>query len=317
MALRNGTMGWELAGFACDRGKTASFPTGTPDSLPTALARATAFAEDWGVRSLDRAGLDRLLADAGRTTHVLDVRDPAEYAAGHLPGSRSAPGGQLVQGTDNWVAVRGARIVLVDDTGVRARMTGGWLRQLGQWEVYVLEDGLAGRLESGTNPVPCPEAAAIHPKTVTPAELSALLAEGGAQVVQLSRSTDFREGHIPGALWGVRSRLAALAAQLTGDRSVVVAGAGRGHRPPRHPRAAGPRPRPGEAAAGGLAAWKAAGLPLAKDRRTPADADCIDAYLRPYDRNDGVEAAMREYLSWEIDLVHEVARDGDARFGQR
>ena len=47
----------------------------------------------------------------------------------------------------------------------------------------------------------------------------------------------------------------------------------------------------------------------------PPDAECIDAYLRPYDRNDGVEAAMREYLSWEIDLVRQVARDGDARFG--
>ncbi|MFC7542686.1 hypothetical protein ACFQU2_28875 [Siccirubricoccus deserti] len=67
---------------------------------------------------------------------------------------------------------------------------------------------------------------------------------------------------------------------------------------------------------GGIAAWKAAGLPLSANRRTPEDAECIDAYLRPYDRNDGVEAAMREYLSWEIDLVHEVARDGDARFGQ-
>ena len=31
--------------------------------------------------------------------------------------------------------------------------------------------------------------------------------------------------------------------------------------------------------------------------------------------NSGIEAAMHAYLSWEIDLVHEVARDGDARFG--
>ncbi|MFM7610663.1 MAG: rhodanese-like domain-containing protein, partial [Alphaproteobacteria bacterium] len=30
VALRNGTMGWELAGFKCDHGKTASFPQGTP-----------------------------------------------------------------------------------------------------------------------------------------------------------------------------------------------------------------------------------------------------------------------------------------------
>jgi 3-mercaptopyruvate sulfurtransferase SseA len=68
--------------------------------------------------------------------------------------------------------------------------------------------------------------------------------------------------------------------------------------------------------AGGMATWKADGLPLEADRRNPADAECIDFYLRPYDRNDGIEDAMREYLSWEIDLVHEVARDGDARFGQ-
>jgi 3-mercaptopyruvate sulfurtransferase SseA len=67
---------------------------------------------------------------------------------------------------------------------------------------------------------------------------------------------------------------------------------------------------------GGMAAWRAAGLPLRADRRTPADAECVDAYLRPYDRNEGVEDAMREYLSWEVDLVREVARDGDARFGE-
>jgi len=67
---------------------------------------------------------------------------------------------------------------------------------------------------------------------------------------------------------------------------------------------------------GGLAAWREAGLAFAADRRTPADAACIDAYLRPYDRNDGVEEAMRDYLSWEIDLVEDIKRDGDAHFGE-
>ncbi len=66
---------------------------------------------------------------------------------------------------------------------------------------------------------------------------------------------------------------------------------------------------------GGTAAWKSAGLPLAADRLTPPDEACIDAWLRPYDRNTGVEAAMRDYLAWEIDLVHAVERDGDAPFG--
>jgi hypothetical protein len=67
--------------------------------------------------------------------------------------------------------------------------------------------------------------------------------------------------------------------------------------------------------AGGTGAWREAGFPLAADRNDPPDEACIDFYLRAYDRNSGIEEAMREYLSWEIDLVREVERDGDARFG--
>ncbi len=66
---------------------------------------------------------------------------------------------------------------------------------------------------------------------------------------------------------------------------------------------------------GGTAAWRAAGRPLAADRTDPPDAACIDSHLRPYDRNTGIEAAMRAYLSWEIDLVREIARDPTVRFG--
>ncbi|WP_254454291.1 hypothetical protein [Siccirubricoccus sp. G192] len=134
-------------------------------------------------------------------------------------------------------------------------------------------------------------------------------------MVQLSRSVDFREAHLPGALWGVRTRLAGLAPRLAGDRAVVVVAPEDAMARLAVPGLQALVPAPVKVLEGGLAAWKAAGLPLRADRHTPTDANCIDVYLRPYDRNDGVEAAMREYLSWEIDLVHEVARDGDARFG--
>ncbi|MBC7634921.1 MAG: thiosulfate sulfurtransferase, partial [Acetobacteraceae bacterium] len=63
------------------------------------------------------------------------------------------------------------------------------------------------------------------------------------------------------------------------------------------------------------AAWRAAGLPIAADRNVPPDHACVDFYLRPYDRNSGVEDAMKAYLSWEIDLVHEIERDGTVKFG--
>ena len=44
--------------------------------------------------------------------------------------------------------VRGARILLTDDKGVRADMTASWLAQMG-WEVYVREGGYGGALEIG------------------------------------------------------------------------------------------------------------------------------------------------------------------------
>ena len=44
--------------------------------------------------------------------------------------------------------VRGARILLTDNMGVRADMTASWLAQMG-WEVYVLEGGYDRTLEIG------------------------------------------------------------------------------------------------------------------------------------------------------------------------
>ena len=315
VALRNGTMGWELAGFTCDRGKTASFPQGTPKGAAEAFARADSFAKRHGVVFGTRADWARWQADAARSTYVLDVRDPAEYAAGHMPGSRSAPGGQLVQATDQWVAVRHARIVLVDDTGARARMTAGWLRQLGGWDVMVLTDGLDGALATGPWQPESPEAAAVKLPSLTPEELAAESVKGGVQVIDLSRSIDFRDGHIPGAHWAIRSRLDRLRGALAGARLIAIAAPDAALAQLAAPEAAALTGLPVFILEGGSKTWRAAGLPMAADRRTPADADCADFYLRPYDRNDGVEAAMREYLSWEIDLVHEVAKDGDAPFG--
>jgi rhodanese-related sulfurtransferase len=205
--------------------------------------------------------------------------------------------------------------VLTCDTGVRSNMTGGWLRLLGGWEVFVCEDALAGRLEEGQGRPTIPEAAALKPAMITPPELAVLMAEGGAQVVQLSRSISFREGHIPGAVWGIRTRLAQLVPSLSSDRRVVIAAE---QDWVARLAAAELQPLvtvPVRVLAGGVAGWREAGLPLLSDRFTPADEDCADWYLRAYDRNDGREAAMREYLAWEIDLVEAIERDGDARFG--
>src|SRR3954454_5113411 len=160
VALRNGTMGWELAGLRCDRGRTEKYQPGTPKTVALALQRAQAFAEKSGVGVIGPLDLTRFEDDPDRTLYVLDVRDPAEFRAGHRPGSRSAPGGQLVQATDTWIGVRNARIVLIDDTGVRARMSAAWLRQMGHRDVFVVEGGLEAVKATGTAVVAVPELAA-------------------------------------------------------------------------------------------------------------------------------------------------------------
>jgi rhodanese-related sulfurtransferase len=299
VALRNGTMGWELAGLVPDRGQAAEFSPGVPRTAGLAMQRAAGFADRSGVRVIDAAGLAALEADGSRTLYVLDVRDPVEFRAGSRAGAISAPGGQLVQATDSWVGVRGARIALIDDDGVRARMSASWLRQMGHGEVFVAEGALGDVV---------PAAAAA------PAGVGAEAVEG-ATVVDLARSIDFREGHIPGAIWGVRGRLDGLAARLAGAARVVVTSPDGVLAALAVDELRGLTAAPVSVLAGGTEAWRAAGRPMARDRTVPADGDCIDFYLRPYDRNSGVEDAMQAYLSWEIDLVHEIARDGTVRFG--
>lgn len=144
-ALRNGTIGWTLARHTLDHGADRCGAIGSFEGGP-ANARDVAYRA--GVRHIAANEMAALVAQTDRTLYRFDVRDAEEYAAGHLPGFRHYPGGQLVQETDMAAPVRGARILLTDDKGVRADMTASWLAQMG-WEVYVLEGGYDGGLEVG------------------------------------------------------------------------------------------------------------------------------------------------------------------------
>lgn len=144
-ALRNGTIGWTLARHTLAHGADRRGAIGPFEDGP-AKARDVAYRA--GVRHIGASEMTALVAETNRTLYRFDVRDAEEYAVGHLPGFRHYPGGQLVQETDMAAPVRGARILLTDDKGVRADMTASWLAQMG-WEVYVLEGGYAGTLEVG------------------------------------------------------------------------------------------------------------------------------------------------------------------------
>jgi rhodanese-related sulfurtransferase len=156
VALRNGTIGWTLAKHSLEHGSGRRGVVGTYDG---AAENARDVAYRAGVRRLDTEEFAALRAETGRTLYCFDVRDAEEYAAGHLKGFRHYAGGQLVQEVDMAAPVRGARIVLSDDRSVRADMTASWLAQMG-WEVFVLDGGYDGALETGAPAVvPKPDAA--------------------------------------------------------------------------------------------------------------------------------------------------------------
>ena len=81
VALRNGTMGWHLAGLACATGKSDRAPDVSGASIAWAKDAAEKVARRFGVTRVDRATVERWRKDAARTTYVFDVRDPAEYKA--------------------------------------------------------------------------------------------------------------------------------------------------------------------------------------------------------------------------------------------
>src|SRR5262245_59802232 len=140
VALKDGTMGWDLAGFECERGAGRVAPPPTLDGREKALRAAERVAVRFDVKFVDGKTLEKWRRDAARTLFILDVRTREEFERKHVAGARHAPGGQLVQASDEYVGVRNARVVLVDWELVRAVMTASWLNQMGWDDVHVLQD---------------------------------------------------------------------------------------------------------------------------------------------------------------------------------
>lgn len=312
-ALRNGTIGWTLAGFTLEHGASRRADTPSSDTHEQARRNAQELADRTGVRQITPQQLHDLEQEQDRTLYRLDVRSPEEYEADHLAGFRSAPGGQLVQATDEWVGVRHGIIVLTDTDGVRARMTGHWLRQLGWQDVYVLDDWSdlphAAGAEPPLLPRPLPSVG-----TITSDELaSALSGPRAPLLLDLATSPIFRKAHIPRAIFVIPSDIATHDLVRKAQDIVLTSPDGvSAHIAAARLRDAGITVRILE---GGTNAWKAAGHPteagLSKDNSL---SDPIDVYKRPYEGTDNAKAAMQAYLDWEYGLVAQLERDGTHGF---
>jgi rhodanese-related sulfurtransferase len=245
---------------------------------------------------------------------VLDVRTPEEYEAGHLAGARLASGGQLVQETDAHIAVWNARVVLVDDDGVRATTTASWLKQMGWNDVAVLIAGAAnGDWMTGSHKPRVLGLDGVAVDAIEPTALQARLAAGGITVVDLGASRRYAQCHIPGAWFAIRSELPGALAKLPPAEVIVLASPDGALAQLAAADLERHAPAPVTALAGGTEAWVAAGLPI-ETGRTHMASEPVDVVLSARERGQGREEAMRKYLAWEIDLVNQMATDDDQRF---
>lgn len=320
LSLRNGTGGLRLDGIDLEYGASRAHSEATTAALAWAQSAATQLSEAVEVHELPADELSHWLSDSSRTLYLFDLRPGDAYEAGHYPEARNVSGGQLVQAIDVHAPVWGARIVLIDDGSlIRARQTAYWLAQLGSFELAIIQQpNLSGTLQTGPwQPTLVQvKSAVIH--TIDAATLAGLLSSPDSAtrpvVLDLSASPAYRQAHIPGSHWLLRSQLLAHIESLPTACPVVVSA--EDGRFPRiaveylvaeHPHLLSRV----SALQNGNQSWTDAGLELtAAVINGPEDVEhYIDVWTAPQKTVGDMLGAVKQYLTWEVDLLEQLARD--------
>ncbi len=310
-ALKNGTMGWVLAGFELEKNPARMTPPVPPRSRAAAAELALKIASEENIASISSAEISQVLAGKNsRVVYLIDVRSEPEYEAGHIPGSIHVPGGQAVQRADDFVAVRNAQIVFISNESARATMAAYWYRQMGFRCVFVLQGGLRAWSERGgafvtgadiDEPLGF-EVAKQKARSIAAPELDRMLHDSAPLVLDVGTSLAFESAHVPQAKWISRGWIEIELPRRFPDRhQVVVVTCSDGRQSVFAARTLSDLGYAVWRLNGGVHAWSAAGFPIERG---------IDGYLVP--PSDvvlspsirGSREDMQRYLDWELQLQH-------------
>lgn len=312
-ALENGTQGWALAGLKLEHGSARRYPAALPvaDS-DERVAAAAKLARDNGVRTLEIDEARSWLEDSERTTYLLDIRTPEEFENGSIMGASNAPGGQLVQATDHWLAVQGSRVLLLDFDGVRAPVVAQWLRRLG-WDAHTVRVPATTKVAEHENEPRTTRLVLTElPDPVTAETLESWRRDGQCLIVDVRPSMEFRRGHIPGSIWSIRPRIEediptdAQRVVLVGDEIPII-------------QLAMSELKSRQQTAfyyleGGYKGWVSEGRATSASPEVPSDEQAIDYLFFVHDRHDGNLESARQYLAWEQGLISQLEPGERARF---
>jgi rhodanese-related sulfurtransferase len=310
-ALENGTQGWALAGYTLEHDSTRSYADVLPSNAgdhesKDARNRAQKLAQRFGVSTLDEATALAWRDDSSRTTYLLDVRTPEEFARDGLPAATHAPGGQLIQANDQSVAVRRGRLLLIDYDGIRAPVVAHWLVQLG-FETALVGASTAARW-SAREPADA---------QTTLAPLIAPLASN-AVILDLRPSAAHEQDRPTGSRWTTRPRVFQTLRHADAHREtpVVLFTDAANHDTAllvaRDLHDAGYLDVTG--LVDGIDAWEQAGLPVERASSVVPREERIDYLFFVHDRHDGNLDAARAYLEWETGLIAQCEPDELAVF---
>ena len=139
--LHDGTRAWKEENLELETGATAVYAPVDHAAREVAAQRVETITANDKFPRIDVQTAQAWAADPDRTTYLLDVRTPEEFEQSHLPGSITSEGGQLLGVSYRTIAVRGARVVLIDDlTGARAAVVSHWLQRRGFEIILLLHD---------------------------------------------------------------------------------------------------------------------------------------------------------------------------------
>ena len=306
-ALENGTIDWLDAGFSLEYGADRPFDFASTEVTQEMLIHTQSLANDFDIVELSAAQLD-LQDQSFETIYRFDIRSPHEFKKGSLTGTVNVPGGQLVQATDKYIAVRNAAIILLDDDSIRAKYTAIWLRRMGWKNIFTY------CLSDSDYSLPQYRMQHVQGEYIDSTALVTKLNDPDICILDLRRSPDYYRQHIPGAAYFSRPidgqydalqrdktfvLVASTCLQYTDLVATEIAESGRGV----------------VMLEGGMQAWLNRDLPIENINHQFLSYP-VDVVPDPEDYGDSfvVQREGKRYLRWEIELIDLIANEPAARF---